>query len=84
MSLGTLRAKWVLNILQQKGCNDLTLRWLCLLVGGSVPSYMHSFVAAPDFAERACACQAVGEKSQKHTNQKLNSAKDQVVRRAHT
>jgi hypothetical protein len=59
-----------LNILQQKGCNDLTVRWLCLLVGGSLSSFMHSFVAAPDFTERACACKAGGEKSQKHTNQR--------------
>jgi hypothetical protein len=36
---------------------------------------MHNFVAARDFTERACACQAGGEKSQKHTNQKLASAK---------
>jgi hypothetical protein len=73
-------SQWVLNILQQKGCNDLTVQWLCLLVGGSESSYMHSMVAAPDFTERDCACQAGGEKSQKHTNQKLASAKNQVVR----
>jgi hypothetical protein len=67
-------SQWVLNILQPKGCNDITVRWLCLLVRGSVSSYVHSFVAAPDFTERACACKAGGEKSQKHTNQKLASA----------
>jgi hypothetical protein len=76
-------SQWVLNTLQQKGCNELAVRWLCLLVGGSVSSYMHSFDAAPDFTERACACQAGGQKSQKHTNQKLASAKNQVVRKAH-
>jgi hypothetical protein len=76
-------SQWVLNVLQQKGCNDLTVRWLCLLDGGSVSFYMHSFVAAPDFTERACACQAGGEQSQKHTNHKLAFAKNQVVRSAH-
>jgi hypothetical protein len=44
---------------------------------------MHSLVAAPDFTKRDCACQAGGEKSQKRTNQKLASAKNQVVPRAH-
>jgi hypothetical protein len=76
-------SQWVLNILQQKGCNYLTVRWLCLFVGGYVSSYMHSFIAAPDFTKRACACRADGEKPQKHMNQKLTSAKNQVVRKSH-
>jgi hypothetical protein len=70
-----------LRYMQQKAYNDLTLRCFCL-VGGSVSSDLHSFVAAPDFTERACPGRLVKKSHRNTRNRKFFPPKTKVVRRA--
>jgi hypothetical protein len=68
--------------MQQKASNDLALQCFCLLVGGSVSSDLHSFVAAPDFTVRACPGRLVKTSHRNTRNRKLFPPKTKVVRKA--